>query len=349
MPQSRTPSTPKLTVAVTGPTGDIGRSLLRSLERSRTVGRILAMARRPFDPSAHGLRRTEYRQGDVLDRQALDELVAGADVVVHLAFLIVGGLKDTEQVNLEGSRNVFGATVDAGAKRLVYASSVAAYGFHADNPPLLTEDVPPRGTDRHYYSRQKAKLEDALAKVIEGSSTEAYVFRPCIVAGPDALAMIRLIPYVQARELLRNAGLADVIAQALERMPGLKPVIPDPGVKFQLVHHDDVADALRAAVLGRGEPGVYNLAGTGELTMSELASALGWYSVPIPDSALDGVAEVIARAPMVPAQAQWIESLRVPVLMDTAKTRRELGWRPKHDAAETLDETISAARSQGLI
>ena len=162
---------PKLTVAVTGPTGDIGRAFLRSLERSNQIGRILAMARRPFDPAEHGLRRTEYRQGDVLDRRAIDQLVDGADVVVHLAFLIVGGLKETEKVNLEGSRNVFEAAVSAGARRLVYASSVAAYGFHTDNPPLLTEDVPPRGTDRHYYSRQKATLELELTQALGGSGS----------------------------------------------------------------------------------------------------------------------------------------------------------------------------------
>jgi nucleoside-diphosphate-sugar epimerase len=340
---------PKLTVAVTGPTGDIGRSFLRALERRDEVGRILAMARRPFDPDLHGLMRTEYRRGDVLDRRAVDEFVDGADVVVHLAFVIVGGLKETEKVNLEGSRNVFEAAVDAGAERLVYASSVAAYGFHADNPPLLNEDVPPRGTDRHYYSRQKAKLEQVLAEVIEGSGTSAYVFRPCIVAGPDALALIRLIPYVQARQFLRGTGLSDMVAQVLERVPGVKPVIPDFGVRFQLVHHDDVAQALTAAVLGRGEPGVYNLAGPGELSMSDLAHALGWYSVPVPEGALEGASELIARAPMVPAQAQWIESLRVPVLMDTEKARRELGWDPRHGAAETLREMVTAARSEELL
>jgi UDP-glucose 4-epimerase len=351
MAQARSSGTeePTLTVAVTGPTGDIGRSLLRSLERSDRVGRILAMARRPFDPAAHGLHRTEYRQGDVLDRGGIDELVADADVVVHLAFLIVGGLKDTQKVNLEGSLGVFEASVAARAKRLVYASSVAAYGFHADSPPLLTEDLPPRGTDRHYYSEQKAELERVLGGVIEGSSTEAYVFRPCIVAGPDALAMIRMIPYVQARALLRGSSLSDMVGQALDRLPGVKPVLPDPGVRFQLVHHDDVAAALTAAVLGRGEPGVYNLAGPGELTMSDLAHALGWYSVSIPDSALEGVAELVARMPKIPAQAQWIESLRMPVLMDTAKARRELGWSPQHDAAETLEEMVAAARAEGLV
>ena len=334
----------RLTVAVTGPTGDIGRSLLRALERSNEVGKIVAMARRPFDPAEAGLRKTTYRRGDVLDRATLDELVDGADVVVHLAFVIMGGRDETQRVNLEGSRNVFEAAVAAGAKRLVYASSVAAYGFHADNPPLLTEDIEPRGTERHYYSAQKAELEGVLTDVLAGSDTDAYVFRPCIVAGPDALLLLENIPYVQLSNNMPGAVL-----RALELLPVLKPVIPDPGVEFQLVHHDDVAAAFRAAILGRGTPGVYNLAGPGTLTMSDLADALGWYSVPLPDFALDATAEVVARLPFVPAEAQWVETFRVPVLMDTTKARRELRWRPKHEASETLRAMVQSARSEQLI
>jgi nucleoside-diphosphate-sugar epimerase len=329
---------------VTGPTGDIGRSLLRSLDRSREVGRILAMARRPFDPAEHGLHKTEYRQGDVLDQGTVEELVDGADVVVHLAFLIVGSLDETQKVNLEGSRNVFEATVQAGAARLIYASSVAAYGFHEENPTPLTEDVPPRGTDNHYYSAQKAALEGVLESVLDGADTEAYVFRPCIVAGADALALLENIPYIKLSERMPRAVL-----RTLEFLPALKPVIPDPGIPFQLVHHDDVASALRAAVLGRGQPGVYNLAGPGELRMSDLAQALGWYSIPIPELAVDATAELLARLPFIPAEAQWIESVRAPVLMDTSKARRELRWRPKHDALQTLVEMVQAAREEQLI
>jgi UDP-glucose 4-epimerase len=333
-----------LTVAVTGPTGDIGRSLLRALDRSRDIKAVNAMARRPFDPEEAGLRKTRYRQGDVLDRESVDRLVQDADVVVHLAFLILGGLEQTERINIEGSRNVFEATVAAKAQRLVYASSVAAYGFHADNPEQLTEYVPPRGTERHYYSAQKAKLEGVLNEITAGTATSAYAFRPCIVAGPDALALLENIPYIQLSDKMPGAVL-----RALELMPALKPVLPDPGVPFQLVHHDDVATALRAAVVGRGEPGVYNLAGPGELTMSDLASALGWYSVPMPEIAMDAAAELVARLPFVPAEAQWIEAVRTPVLMDTAKARRELRWRPRHDARETLQQMVDAARSEQLI
>jgi nucleoside-diphosphate-sugar epimerase len=130
-----------------------------------------------------------------------------------------------------------------------------------------------------------------------------------------------------------------------DMVPVLKPVLPDPGVPFQLVHHDDVASALRAAVVGRGAPGVYNLAGEGTITFSDLAAALGWYAVPIPELAVDATAEVLARIPFLPAEARWIEAGRKPVLLDTARARRELRWRPKHDSRETLTQTVEASRA----
>ena len=112
-------------------------------------------------------------------------------MVVHLAFLIFGSHDETREINLRGSRNVFEATVAAGAKRLVYTSSVAAYGFHRDNPDVLTEDTPPRGTPDFYYSAQKAELERLLQDDRRRTlATDVYVFRPCIVAGADAPTLI---------------------------------------------------------------------------------------------------------------------------------------------------------------
>jgi len=335
----------KLTVAVTGPTGDIGKAFLRALESEPRVERVLGMARRPFDPAAIGAPKTEYRQGDVLDRAAVDALVAEADVVVHLAFVIVGSLEETRSVNLEGSGNVFEAAAAAKrVKRLVYTSSVAAYGFHADNPQPLTENVEPRGTEAHYYSAQKAEIEGVLERALKGSGTDAYVFRPCIVAGPDALAMIESIPFVSAAEKLPGP-----LRALLGTAPLIKPIIPDPGVPFQLVHHDDVATALLAAVVGDGKPGIYNLAGEGTLTASDLAKELDWYSVPIPSAAVDVTAELLSRTPGVPAAAQWINAFREPVVMDTSRARQALDWTPRHPSRGVLVETVAAARERGLV
>jgi len=334
---------PKLTVAVTGPTGEIGKPFIHALERTREVGRILGMARSPFDPASHGWAKTEYRQGDVLDQSAVDDLVAEADVVVHLAFAVLNASDRTRDVNVQGSRNVFRAAAAADkVTRLVYTSSVAAYGFHDDNPQPLTEDVPTRGTDAHPYSEQKAELERVLAEETSAAvGTDVYVFRPCIVAGPEARMLIEAIPYVQLGEKLPG-----VVRRLFDVVPVLKPVVPDPGVPFQLVHHDDVASALVAAVLGRGEPGVYNLAGEGEIGMSDLASELGWYSVPVPDLAVDATAEIVARIPFAPAEATWVNAGRVPVVMDTAKARGTLRWRPEHSTRETLEQVVAASREE---
>jgi nucleoside-diphosphate-sugar epimerase len=344
-PMASRPTPPKgLTVAVTGPTGEMGQAVVSALERAREVGRILGMARRPFDPAQRGWKKVDYRQGDVLDRGAVADLVQDADVVVHLAFMIMGGATESRKVNLDGSRNVFEATVAAGCERLVYASSVAAYGFHRDNPQPLTEDVPARGTASHYYSAQKAEVEALLADALYGSATAAYVFRPCIVAGRDAPLLIDSLPYSQISERLPGPVLS-----LLDGLPILRPVLPDPGVPFQLVHHDDVASAMRAAVLGRGTPGIYNLAGPGELTVKLLAEELGWYSIPMPELAVDAIAELIGRLGFLPAQAQWIAAFREPAIMSTAKARRELRWRPRYDALQTLRETITHARMDPLI
>ena len=80
------------------------------------------------------------------------------------------------------------------------------------------------------------------------------------------------------------------------------------------------------------------------MTMKDLADELGWYSIPVPEVAVDAAAEIIARLSFLPAEAQWINALREPVMMDTTKAHRELGWRPKHDARSTVRETIDANR-----
>jgi UDP-glucose 4-epimerase len=319
---------PGLTVAVTGPTGDLGRAFIRTLERSREVERIIGMARRPFDPAAHGWKRTEYRRGDVLDRASVETLVESADVVVHLAFIVVKASAETRHINVEGSRNVFEAAVAAAARRLVYASSVAAYGF-AEVDGLLTEDLPALGHARHPYSAHKAEVEAALADALAGGETEAWVLRPSIVAGPDAPTFVEQVRW------------PDRLPGPLGTLAGAVAVLPDAGVRFQLVHHDDVATALRAGVLGRGEPGAYNIAADGEVTVGDLADALGYHTVPMPRLAVEAASEVVARLPFLPEEAAWVEALRRPVLMDTSKARRLLKWRPRYDAIQTLQLTVS--------
>ena len=247
-------------VAVTGPTGDIGRALLRRLDADRSC-EVLGMARRPFDPARSGLEKTEYRQGDVLDRDAVEALAAEADVLVHLAFIIVGGREETRSINLEGSRNVFEA---AACKRLVYTLV---------RRRLRLPRRQPAAADR---GRAGARHRRAL------------LLRPEGRARGDAARGARRRGHRDVRAAARASSRAATRLALVEAFPALLrkspvgPVLPDPGTPFQLVHTEDVALALAAAVRGEGEPGVYNLRGAGTITAADLARAFGWHSVPVP-------------------------------------------------------------------
>jgi nucleoside-diphosphate-sugar epimerase len=323
-----------LTVAVTGPTGEIGISAVDALERDPRVDRILGMARRPFDAAAHGWTKTEYRQGDILDREAVGAFVADADVVVHLAYLIMGSRQESRRINLAGTRNVFEAAVAADRpNRLVYTSSVAAYGYYPDNPVPLTEDTPTRGSKEHYYSEQKAECEELLREVTVGSALEVYVLRPCIVAGPKAPMLAESMPWRRLQEVLPTP-----LRSAVGLLQGVLPLMPDPGLPVQLVHHDDVAAAIALAASGAGEPGAYNLAGDGEISLGDVAKATGTRAVRVPQAAATAASALLAKLPMVPAAAEWIHVARSSVVMDTSRAKNLLGWQPKHTTRETLDE-----------
>jgi UDP-glucose 4-epimerase len=106
---------------------------------------------------------------------------------------------------------------------------------------------------------------------------------------------------------------------------------------------------MAAAICGEGAPGAYNLAAEGEVSMSAIARALGWRAVPVPRPAVNAGAAAAKRLAFATTRLEWAAALDTPVLMDTAKARRELRWKPHYDADETLLLTVDGARRKGLL
>ena len=328
----------RLTVAVTGPTGTFGFGLIPLLQADARIGRIVGVARRPFDPSAHGWTKMEYRQGDVRDPDALREAFAEADAVVHLAFMITGtaSRQTIRAINVEGTLSAFAAAADAKARRFVYASSVAAYGFHPDNPIGMTEDWPVRPADRLFYAQEKAELERLLhEQAHEHPSLGLYLLRPPIVLGPHAVGAKDALPAPVA------AAVGQMLA-LIHRLPVPIP-LPAPDLPMQFIHEEDVGQALLKCVVAEGPPGAYNIAADGVLTVADVVRELGFMPVPIPAGLASGAARAAAQIPslpFVPPATEWIEAATHPAIMDTSKAKRELGWRPKYTALEALRETL---------
>ncbi len=328
----------KLTVAVTGPTGTFGFGLVPLLQSEPRVQRMVGIARRPFDPAAQGWTKMEYRQGDVREPAALQEAFAGADVVVHLAFMITGtaSRETIRAINIDGTLNTFRAAAAAGAKRFVYASSVAAYGWHSDNPIGMTEEWPTRPARRLFYGQEKAEVERLLAEESgRQPSLDLYVLRPPIVLGPNAVGAKEVLPGPLAR---LGPLIGRLAGRSLVPLPTLVADLP-----VQFIHEADVGSAFLKCVLGAGPPGPYNIAADGVMTGREVARELGFTPLPFPARPVQLAARAAAALPtppFVPPAAEWIEAISHPSIMDTTKAKRELGWQPRYDALGALRDTL---------
>jgi nucleoside-diphosphate-sugar epimerase len=330
-----------LTVAVTGPTGTFGFALMPLLQADDRVSRIVGIARRPFDPAVHGWTKMTYRRGDVRDPEALRDAFGDADVVVHLAFLVTGTAPGavTRSVNVDGTLNAFRAAAAAGARRFVYASSVAAYGFHPDNPVGMTEEWPVRPAARLFYAQQKAELESLLgAEAARAAGPALYLLRPPIVLGPHA---------VGAKDLLPGpfAPLGRALAERAGRLPLPVPVLV-PALPLQFVHEEDLGRAFLLCVVAAGPPGAYNVAADGILTAADVAREFGLIPLPVPAGPAQLAARAMAALPFLPPAAQWVEAASHPVIVDTTRAQQELGWTPRFTALEALRDTIRIPRSQ---
>jgi nucleoside-diphosphate-sugar epimerase len=303
------------------------------LQEDDRVDHVIGIARRPFDPAQRGWTKMEYRRGDVRDADALRTAFDGADVVVHLAFLILsGGRETTQAINVEGTLNAFRAAAEAGVRRFVYASSVAAYGFHRDNPIGISEDWATRPADRLFYAQEKAELEHLLQQEAAARpQTALYLLRPPIVLGPDAVGAKVAIPTILS-------PLARAVGAALRRLPRLPALVPD--LPLQLIHQEDVAEALRLCVVGAGEPGAYNIAADDVVTFVDVARELGLRAMPLPGGPVASLARAVTKLPYLPSGAQWVEVMSHPAIMDTTKARTQLGWKPRHTAIESLRSTF---------
>ena len=324
-----------LTVAVTGPTGTFGFGLVPLLEADDRVAQVVGIARRPFDPAAHGWAKMSYRRGDVRDPGALHDAFRQADVVVHLAFLVSGAASGEaiRSINIDGTLNAFRAAAAAGARRFVYASSVAAYGFHPDNPVGMTENWPVRPAARLFYAREKASLEHLLRAEADRSAGPAlYLLRPSIVLGPHAVGAKAQLPGLLA-------ALARLVAMPIGRLPLPLPVLV-PALPLQLVHEEDMGRALLQCVVAAGPPGAYNIAAEGIVTGADLARELGLLPVPLPAGPAQAAARAVAALPFLPPAAQWVEAASHPAIMDTTRAKQELCWAPRFTALEALRDTV---------
>ncbi len=317
-------------IVVTGATGNLGTSTLRSLVSDPRVDSILGLARRR---PALELPKVEWAEADVRSAD-LGELFRGADAVVHLAWLIQPSRNEaeTESVNVLGSERVFGAVAAAGVPRLVHASSVGAYS-PGPKDRQVDESHPTGGVPSSFYSRHKAAVERILDR-FEASTPSVSVarLRPGLLFKADAASEIRRL---FAGPFLPNALITR----------SLIPIVPAvKGLRFQAVHSLDAGVAFARATFSDAT-GPFNVAAEPILDPDRIGRLLGAHPVKVPRSLLRAAASATWHLRLQPTPPGWLDlALEVP-LMSTKRARDELDWEPRRSSEDALLDLLEGLRA----
>src|SRR5579884_4358956 len=321
---------PRVKAFVTGATGFLGGALVRAL-RARG-DEVVALVRDPSRASALDARIVE---GDLADRSRLAEQMRGCDAVFHVAAMYEVGIPRSRRpamydANVRGTQNAVDAAVEAGAARIVYVSTINAFGN--THGRVVDETYERRGGDYvSYYDETKHLAHLAARKRIERGAPVVIV-QPGAIYGPgDHSELGAQLDQARAGKL-KFLALADVGVNA--------------------VHVDDVAAGMLLAH-DRGRLGEAYVLG-GELTrlgeMIDVVARLAGRRPPGLTVPTPLVKLMIPLGPVVgrvmgtgPNLRELISaSAGVTYWASDAKARRLLGYEPR-DLAEGLVDLVEAA------
>jgi len=314
-------------VVVTGATGNVGSALVDALLDEDRVEEVVGVARRRPDRS-HPKVRWVARDVGVDD---LDDVMRGAAAVVHLAWLIQPSRKPEvlRRANVTGTERVAQAAARAGVPSLIHASSIGAY---SPRPGVLTDERwPTDGIRSSQYSREKAECERILDR-LEAERPEMRVvrMRPALTgtgyAGSELrrLFMGRLFP----------RGLAES-----RRIP----LVPEMGIRVQLMHTRDHAEAYRRVLLSDLR-GPLNIASDPPLDARRIAAALDARVVRVPARLARLAVDGAWRARLQPTPVGWFDMARSVPILDWGRAQRELGWSPLRAPEDVLREVLAGVR-----
>jgi len=306
-------------VFITGISGYVARVTLPCLLEDPGVESVTGIDLRPPGVVHEKL---EFVEGDIRSHPLAD-LVAGADTVVHMAFIVteIRDKKKIYDINVNGTRRVLEAVGGSGARKLVVASSICAYGSHPDHPEVITEGTPLRGNRESYYSHTKLEMERMLDDFEKGN--------------PDII-VTRLRP-----SILCGAGTDNFFLSVLRQRVIFFPSENPEGLP--VVHEDDVGRAFCLAIK-KDAPGAFNICG-GNLAVKEMCRVLDRPSMGLPYFILKPITDLGFATGLYPMSSHWTVLGRHPFRASCEKAERELGWKARKTPVEAFEEMVEAWRN----
>lgn len=291
-------------------------------------------------PSSH-IRdlEAEVITGDLRNRPSLDRAVAGCGALFHVAADYRLWAKDPSELyrsNVEGTRNILAAALDAGLERVVYTSTVGCIGIPVDRPG--SEDAEVHREDMAgAYKRSKFEAE-LVALEFASAGLPVVIVNPTAPVGDHDF---------------KPTPTGKIV---LDFLKGAMPAFVDTGLN--LVDVEDTAEGHLLA-FDQGQPGERYILGAENLTLEQILERLAKISggkaprwrIPYAVAYLAGLAStgwanLTGSEPRAPLDA--VRMARKKMFVSADKAKRELGFNPRPvDGA--LKRAVDWFRANGYV
>jgi UDP-glucose 4-epimerase len=303
-------------VFITGVSGYLGGKAAQALSVHSDVEKIIGIdIREPsFQLNKFGFIKQDVRE-PVLDILKEHDI----DTIIHAAYVLPPGhdTKNIEDINVFGTKNIFSGAREAGVSQILYTSSTTAYGFYPDNEFPLTENSPLRGNDDFTYSKNKKEIESIVKTFVqENEDICITVLRPCYVAGP---------------------GLDNPLSSHLKKRFVMLPRETSP---FQYVHEDDLIRVM-VMCLEKQISGIFNVAGAGTISFTEMVRILGNTPLLLPDlliNLLNGMAWHLRLKFLTEFPNPALNLMKYRWIASSEKLIRETGFKFEYDTMEAYKD-----------
>ncbi len=324
---------------ITGATGFVGPHLIKKLMDNGHACRCLV--RPGSEKKISHIAGVEIVTGDIEHPETLIGIAKNMDCLIHMATL--GHMSNFnvseaqfDAVNVGGTVNIMKAALDAGVKKIVHCSTVAAMGICRDIPATEKSECFPH----HPYGRSKLRAEKEVLRMVREESLPAVIIRFSMVYGPG-----------DRRDMLKLVRMAK---------KGLFPKVGNRPKLTPLIHVDDAIDGLLLAA-EKGMPGEIYLITNRQSEPFDairkiIQDALGSRkpTLYVPEwAALAAAAFIektfsfIGKSP--PVSRKNIESTLADRVFSIEKAKKELGFNPKIDPCAGIKETVIWYREKGWI
>lgn len=301
-------------VLITGGAGFIGSHLVEHYQGKAKV-RVLDNFRTGYRKNLEGL-DVELMEGSVCDPQAVAQAMAGVDLVFHLAAFVsvpesVEKPEECEQINIQGFTNVLEAAANAGAKKVLFASSAAIYGDNPTVPKVEAMEPEPKSP----YASTKLGGEKLAETYTKTRGLQTAALRFFNVFGPR-----------QDPKSAYAAAVPIFMAKALSHEP--LTIFGDGQQTRDFIFVKDIVNALTFLAEHESATGVYNAGYGGQITVGELALEI------------IRLAQSRSEIHMKPERLGDVKHSRASV--DKLKS---VGWLPKYSVSHGLAATLSSFRN----